>query len=131
MGDSTSSLTLLISAITLSVVAVKVEQPGVEVKITVSTRHNNNKTIETQYLDLNKHLTGTERIVSTDVISRIRNNTTYTVLFEKLNKIVLSKSSYKITSFIDFSPYAKMFVELKLYIQQLKTNLNEQVGKAG
>ena len=50
---------------------------------------------------------------------------------EKLNQIVLSKSSYKITSFIDFSPYAKMFIELKLYIQQLKTNLNEQVGKAG
>ena len=24
-----------------------------------------------------------------------------------------------------------MFVELKLYIQQLKTNLDEQVGKAG
>ena len=53
------------------------------------------------------------------------------VLFEKLNQIVLSKSSYKITSFIDFSSYAEMFVELKLYIQQLKANLNEQVGKAG
>ena len=43
----------------------------------------------------------------------------------------MSKSSYKITSFIDFSPYAEMFVELKLYIQQLEANLNEQVGKAG
>ena len=75
--------------------------------------------------------TGTECTISSDVISQIKNNTNYTVLFEKLNQIVLSKSSYKITSFIDFSPYAKMFVELKLYIQQLKTNLNEQVGKAG
>ena len=132
MGDSTLSFTLLISAITLSVVAAKAEQQGVEMKITVSTRHNN-KTIETRYLDLNKHLTltGTESIVSSDVISRIKNNTNYTVLFEKLNQIVLSKSSYKITSFIDFSPYAEMFVELKLYIQQLKANLNEQVGKAG
>ena len=53
------------------------------------------------------------------------------VLFERLNQIVLSKSNYKITSFIDFSPYADMFVELKAYIQKLKINLNEQVGKAG
>ena len=68
MGDSTLSFTLLISAITLSVVVAKVEQQGVEMKITVSTRHNN-KTIETQYLDLNKHLTGTESIESSDVIS--------------------------------------------------------------
>ena len=54
----------------------------------------------------------------------------YTVLFERLNQIVLSKSSYKITSFIDFSPYKDMFVELKAYIQKLKINLNEQVRKA-
>ena len=131
MGDSTPSITLLISVITLSVAVAKAEQQGVGMKITVSTRRNNNKTIETRYLDLNKHLTGTESIVSSDVISRIKSNANYTVLFEKLNQIVLSKSSYKITSFIDFSPYAKMFVELKLYIQQLKANLNEQVGKAG
>ena len=108
----------------------KVEQQGVKMKITVSTRCNN-KTIETQYLDLNKHLTGTECTISSEVISQIKKNANYTVLFEKLNQIVLSKSSYKITSFIDFSPYAEMFIKLKLYIQQPKTNLNEQVGKAG
>ena len=130
MGNPTPSITLLISTIILSVGVAKVEQQGVKMKITVSTKHNY-KTIETWYLDLNKHLTGTECTISSDVISRVKNNTNYTVLFEKLNQIVLSKSSYKITSFIDFSPYAKMFVELKLYIQQLKTNLNEQVGKAG
>ena len=73
----------------------------------------------------------TDVTVSSDVISQIKSNTNYTVLFEKLNQIVLSKSSYKITSFIDFSPYAEMFVELKLYIQQLKANLNEQVGEVG
>ena len=87
--------------------------------------------METQYLDLNRHLTGTERIISSEVISRIKNNTKYTVLFERLNQMVMSKSSYKITSFIDFSPYADMFVKLKAYIQKLKINLNEQVGKAG
>ena len=130
MGDATSSITLLISAIILSVVVAKAEQQGVKMKITVSTSHNN-KTIETQYLDLNRHLTGTECIISSEVISQIKNNTKYTVLFEKLNQIVLSKSSYKITSFIDFSPYAEMFVELKAYIQTLKANLNEQVEKAG
>ena len=111
-------------------VVTKAEQQGVKMKITVSTSHNN-RTIETRYLDLNRHLTGTERIISSDVISLIKNNTKFTVLFEKLNQIILSKSSYKITSFIDFSPYAEMFVELKAYIQKLKANLNEQVKKAG
>ena len=130
MGNHTPSINLLVRAIILSVVVAKVEQQGVKMKITVSTKRNN-QTIETWYLDLNKHLTGIEHTMSSDVISRIKNNTNYTVLFEKLNQIVLSKSSYKITSFIDFSPYAKMFIELKLYTQQLRTNLNEQVEKAG
>ena len=130
MGDPIPSITLLIGTILLSVVVTKAEQQGVKMKITVSTsRHN--KTMETRYLDLNRHLTGTERIISSEVISRIRNNMKYTVLFERLNQMVLSKSSYKITSFIDFSPYADMFVKLKAYIQKLKINLNEQAGKAG
>ena len=130
MGDPIPSITLLISAILLSVVVTKAEQQGVKMKITVSTSHNN-KTMETRYLDLNRHLTGTERIILSEVISQIKNNMKYTVLFERLNQIVLSKSSYKITSFIDFSPYTDMFVELKAYIQKLKINLDEQVRKAG
>ena len=130
MGDPIPSITLLISAIIFSVVVTKAEQQGVKMKITVSTSCNN-RTIETRYLDLNSHLTGTKRVISPDMISQIKNNTKYTVLFEKLNQIVLSKSSYKITSFIDFSPYAEMFVELKTYIQKLKVNLNEQAEKAG
>ena len=130
MGDPIPSITLLIGAILLLAVVTKAEQQGVKMKITVSTSRNN-KTMETRYLDLNRHLTGTECIISSEVISRIKNNTKYTVLFERLNQIVLSKSSYKITSFVDFSPYADMFVELKAYIQKLKINLNKQVGKAG
>ena len=130
MGDPIPSITLLIGAILLLVVVTKAEQHGVKMKITVSTSRNN-KTMETRHLDLNRHLTGTECIISSEVISRIKNNMKYTVLFERLNQIVLSKSSYKITSFIDFSPYADMFVELKAYIQKLKINLNKQVGKAG
>ena len=117
MGDPIPSITLLISAIIFSVFVTRAEQQGVKMKITVSTSRNN-RTIETRYLDLNRHLTGTEHVISSDVISRIKNNTKYTVLFEKLNQIVLSKSSYKITSFVDFSPYAEMFVELKAYIQK-------------
>ena len=129
MGDPSPSITLLISAILLSVVVTRAEQQGVKMKITVSTSRNN-KTMETRYLDLNRHLTGTECTISSEVISQIKNNTKYTVLFERMNQIVLSKSSYKITSFIDFSPYADMFVELKAYTQKLKINLNEQIGKA-
>ena len=129
MGDPIPNI-LLIGEILLLVVVTKAEQQGVKMKITVSTSCNN-KTMETQYLDLNRHLTGTECTISSEVISRIKNKTKYTVLFERLNQIVLSKSSYKITSFIDFSPYTDMFVELKAYIQKLKINLNKQVRKAG
>ena len=100
MGDPRPSITLLISAILLSVVVMRAEQQGVKMKITVSTSCNN-KTMETWYLDLNRHLTGTECTISSEVISRIKNNMKYTVLFERLNQIVLSKSSYKITSFVD------------------------------
>ena len=66
MGDPIPSITLLIGAILLSVVVTKAEQQGV--KITVSTSRNN-KTMETWYLNLNRHLTGTERIILSEVIS--------------------------------------------------------------
>ena len=68
MGDPIPSITLLISAIIFSVAMTKAEQQGVKMKITVSTSHNN-RTTETWYLDLNRHLTGTERVISSDVIS--------------------------------------------------------------
>ena len=90
----------------------KEDQQGIKMKIKVSTS-NNNQTLEMWYLDLNKHLSGIENIISTNVIAKITNKANYTVLFEKLNNIILSKSSYKITSFIDFNPYAKMFSDLK------------------
>ena len=68
MGDPIPSITLLIGAILLLVVVTKAEQQGVKMKITVSTSRNN-KTMETRYLDLNRHLTGTECIISSEVIS--------------------------------------------------------------
>ena len=68
MGDPMPSITLLISATIFSVAVTKVEQQGVKMKITVSTS-GNNRTVETQYLDLNRHLTGTECVISSDVIS--------------------------------------------------------------
>ena len=93
----------------------KAEEQRVNMKITVSTKHrdSSDKTLDSRNLDLNKHLLGTEHMVSSDVISRIKKKTNYSVLFEILVEIILSKSSYKITSFIDFSPDAKMFAELK------------------
>ena len=86
MGDPIPSIALLIGAILLLVVVTKAEQQGVKMKITVSTSHNN-KTMETRYLDLNRHLTGTERIISSEVVFRIKNNTKYMVLFERLNQL--------------------------------------------
>ena len=51
-------------------------------------------------------------------------------MFEELDEIILSKSSYKITNFIDFSPYARMFTELNSYAQKLRTNLERYVNKS-
>ena len=82
-------------------------------------------------LNLNKHLSGTDHTISSNVISRIKNKTNYTILFEELEEIVLSKFSYKITSFIDFSPYAQMFSELNNYAQKLKINLERYVNDFG
>ena len=52
----------------------------------------------------------------------------YTILFEELEEIILSKFSYKITSFIDFSPYTQMFSELNNYAQKLKINPERYVN---
>ena len=43
----------------------------------------------------------------------------------------MSKSSYKITSFTDFSPYARMFTELNNYTQKLKANLEGYANESG
>ena len=79
-----------------------------KVKITISTKCGNlsNKTLNSMDLNLNKHLLGTELTISSKVISRIKNKTNYIILFEELDEMILSKSSYKITNFIDLSPYA-------------------------
>ena len=93
-----------------------------KVKITISTNCGDlsNKTLNSLHLNLNKNLLGTEHTISSNMISRIKK---ITVLFEELEEIILSKSSYKITSFIDFSPCAQMFTELNNYTQKLKADL--------
>ena len=90
-----------------------------KVKITISTNCGDlsNKTLNSLDLNLNKHLLGRDHTISSNVISRIKNKTNYTILFEELEEIILSKSSYKLTSFIDFSPYTQMFTKLNNYAQ--------------
>ena len=101
-----------------------------KVKITIPTKCGGlfNKMLNSLDLNLNKHLSGTEHTISSNVISRIKNKTNYTILFVEMEEVILSKSSYKITSFIDFLPYAQMFSELNNYAQKLKINLERYVN---
>ena len=101
-----------------------------KVKITISTKRGGllNKMLDSLDLNLNKHLLGTEHTISSNMIARIKKKTNYTILFKELEERILSKSSYKITSFIDFSPYTRMFSELNNYAQKLETNLERYVN---
>ena len=46
------------------------------------------------------------------------------VIFEPLPKIKFNRSSYQVTTFLDFQPFLKGFEQVKIYIDQFKTDLN-------
>ena len=47
----------------------------------------------------------------------------YPVIFEPLQNIQTSRSTYKVTSFIDFEPYLQYFQNFETYLAAFKTNL--------
>ena len=47
----------------------------------------------------------------------------YPVIFEPLQNIQASRSTYKVTSFIDFEPYLQYFHNFKMYLAAFKTSL--------
>ena len=57
--------------------------------------------------------------------------TKYPVIFEPLRNIKFSRSSYKITSFLDFSPYVSFFERYEKYITDFLEDIqdNEKVEK--
>lgn len=49
----------------------------------------------------------------------------YPVIFEPLQNIQASRSTYKVTSFIDFEPYLQYFQNFETYLTAFKANLGE------
>ena len=49
----------------------------------------------------------------------------YTVIFEPLQNIQASRSTYNVTSFIDFEPYLHYFQNFEMYLTAFKVNLEK------
>lgn len=47
------------------------------------------------------------------------------VIFRPMKKFRLSRSTYKVSSFVDFRPYYKTFRAYGRYLQQFKKDLND------
>ena len=48
----------------------------------------------------------------------------HSVIFEPLPKIKLTRSSYEVTTFLDFQPFLKGFNQVKAYIDKFIKDLN-------
>ena len=48
----------------------------------------------------------------------------HSVIFEPLPKVKLTRSSYQVTTFLDFLPFLKGFEKVKDYIEQFKRDLD-------
>ena len=55
----------------------------------------------------------------------------YPVLFEPIKHIKLSRSTYKVTSFIDFTPHIRTFESFENYLEQLIQDLNDEEKVGG
>ena len=47
----------------------------------------------------------------------------YPVIFEPLQNVQTSRSTYKVTSFIDFTPYLEYFQQFEKYLEAFKTSI--------
>ena len=47
------------------------------------------------------------------------------VIFEPQPRIMLSRSMYKVTSFIDFMPYREAFKKFETFFRKFKNNIND------
>ena len=47
----------------------------------------------------------------------------YSIIFEPLQNIQMSRSTYRVTSFIDFDPYLQYFANFELYLKRFLKNL--------
>ena len=49
----------------------------------------------------------------------------YPVIFEPLQNVQTSRSIYKVTSFIDFTPYLEYFQQFERYLEAFKSSIND------
>ena len=49
----------------------------------------------------------------------------YPVIFEPLQNVQTSHSTYKVTSFIDFTPYLEYFQQFERYLEAFKSSIND------
>ena len=54
----------------------------------------------------------------------LRGQYPYPVIFEPIRHIKLSQSTYKVTSFIDFTPHIQAFENFEKYLDDLSKDLN-------
>ena len=47
----------------------------------------------------------------------------YPIIFEPLQNVQTSRSTYKVTSFIDFNPYLEYFQQFERYLEAFKTSI--------
>ena len=55
----------------------------------------------------------------------------YPVIFEPLQNVQTSRSTYKVTSFIDFTPYLEYFQQFERYLEAFKTSIRAMGNKKG
>ena len=48
----------------------------------------------------------------------------YPIIFEPLQNVQTSQSTYKVTSFIDFTPYLEYFQQFERYLEALKSSIS-------
>ena len=48
----------------------------------------------------------------------------YPVIFEPLQNVQTSRSTYKVTSFIDFTPYLEYFQQFERYLEAFKSSIS-------
>ena len=114
------SLALLMTTLSCQVTARERLSPDAKIKVTVE--QNDARTRATDNLfDLNNHLKGDETVLTEKFLEQSKEGHKYSVLYEKINSITLSKSDYKITSFIDFKPYRSLFHNATKQIEALAT----------
>ena len=74
--------------------------------------------------DLSAHLNLENSVIMKDFAQRSSNKTPQTVFLERIHNVTLSRSQYRVTSFIDFGPYKNIFLSLIEYANDLKRSLH-------